>query len=180
MSRIGKKPVKVNSASVEIKDDKIVVSGKNGTLEVPIFEGFDLDIVGKEIKIVKKHNSNYLNAKWGLLRSLVQNAILGVEEGFEKRLEMVGVGYRAQKSAKGIIVSAGFSHPVEFDAPEGIDISIEENTKIVVRGFDKQKVGQVASEIKRIRKPEPYKGKGIKYANETIRRKAGKAAKASA
>ncbi|PIR43729.1 50S ribosomal protein L6 [candidate division WWE3 bacterium CG10_big_fil_rev_8_21_14_0_10_32_10] len=179
MSRIGKLPIKLNNAKIEVKPDVIIVSGPKGTLEVPFFKNFNLDVVNGIATITKKKNIDTLNAVWGLFRSLLANAVIGVVDGYEKRLEMVGVGYRAQKSTKGLNLNVGLSHVVEFDAPDGITLDVEDNTKIIVRGFDKQKVGHVAAQIRKIRVPEPYKGKGIKYAGERIRRKAGKAGKAS-
>jgi large subunit ribosomal protein L6 len=178
MSRIGKKPIKLNSAQVEQQGNKIVVNGPKGTLNVPLFKGIDIEINADEVTVLNKKDTAALYPKWGLVRSLLQNAITGVTEGFEKRLEMIGVGFRANKSSDGVTIHAGYSHPINFKAPEGIELNVEENTKIIVRGFDKHKVGQVAANIRKIRKPEPYKGKGIKYADEVVRRKAGKAGKA--
>lgn len=177
MSRIGKQIVKLNTATVELKDQEIIVKGPKGELKVPFDNSFELKIEDKEVTVVPKRNSSE-GAKWGLYRSLLQNAVIGVEDGFERRMEMIGVGYRAQKSGKGLTIHAGYSHPIEFEAPEGVALEVEDNTKIVIAGIDKQLVGHVASQIRKIRKPEPYKGKGIKYAEEVVRRKPGKAGKA--
>ena len=180
MSRIGKQPVQLNTATVEVQDSKVVVKGPKGELQVPLFRGIEVEIQDKAVFIKNKRPADKkMNALWGLVRSLLNNAVKGVEEGFEKRLEMVGVGYRAQKQGKNLVVHAGYSHPITVEAPEGIELDVENNTNIIVKGIDKQLVGLVASKIRAIRKPEPYKGKGIKYADEVIRRKSAKAAGAA-
>lgn len=180
MSRLGKKPIKLNTAKLTISDREIEVSGPKGTLKVPLFRGYKVEVNESDVLVSKKDVGNPDNAKWGLLRNLLNNSILGVEQGYEKKLEMIGVGYRAQSSGKKITLNVGYSHPVEILAPEGIEFIVEDNTKITVKGHDKQLVGHMASQIRSVRKPEPYKGKGIKYIDEVVRRKAGKSGKAAA
>ena len=177
MSRIGKAAIKLNNTKIEEKNGMYEVTGAKGTINVPAFEEFKLNTQNGELLVEVVKESTRTKALWGLVRSLLQNAVKGVETGFEKRLEMVGVGYRANVSGRTLVLNVGYSHAVNFEIPQGIDIAVEENTKIVVKGIDKILVGQTAANIKKIRKPEPYKGKGIKYANEVIRRKAGKSGK---
>lgn len=180
MSRIGKAPIKLNNIKIEDLETFYKVVGPKGFVTVPKFKGFKVDVVENQITVINNSKEEGANAKWGLLRSLLNNAIIGVDKGVEKRLEMVGVGYRASVSGKTLTLNVGFSHPVLFQLPEGVEAQVEDNTKIVLKGVDKVLVGQVASNIKKIRKPEPYKGKGIRYAGEYIRRKAGKAGKGAA
>ncbi len=176
MSRIGKKPIKLNSATVQVGTDNILIKGPKGELTVPTFKGLNVEVKDDMVFVkVSDKNNKKLNALWGLLRSLINNAVRGVEEGFEKKLEMIGVGYRAQKQGADLILHAGYSHPITVKAPQGIELNVENNTIITVKGIDKQLVGLVASKIRAIRKPEPYKGKGIKYIDEVIRRKSAKA-----
>ena len=177
MSRIGKASIKINN--VKIVEDKsgYVVTGPKGSLIIPSFNGFTLDIKEDSVSVLNKNKENSSFANWGLLRSLLNNAIKGVTEGYEKKLELVGVGYRASIVGKTLTLNVGFSHPVLFNLPEGIEATVEENTKVAIKGIDKVLVGQVSANIKKIRKPEPYKGKGIRYAGEYIRRKAGKSGK---
>ena len=138
-----------------------------------------ITVDGNMIKVDAKDQLKRLFPLWGLTRALIANMIEGVTKGYEKKLEMVGVGYRAKQSGSdGVSISAGFSHPIEYKAPKGIEIQVPDQNTIIIKGADRQTVGQVAANIRKIRKPEPYKGKGIKYADEVIRRKAGKAGKA--
>jgi large subunit ribosomal protein L6 len=178
MSRIGKLPVKINTATVEEKEGFFFFTGSQGTVKVPHIKGIDVEIKDKQINVKPQDLTKDLRSKWGLQRSLLQGGVTGVETGFEKNLEMQGVGFRATASGKLLEVNAGYSHPIKFQIPEGITVSVTENTKINVKGADKQQVGQVAAEIRKIRKPEPYKGKGIRYSNEVVRRKPGKSGKA--
>lgn len=178
MSRIGKQIINTQTATVELQGNSILVKGPLGELVVPFEKAFELKVEGSEI-IINPKGELINGAKWGLYRSLLNNAVIGVEKGFEKRLEMVGVGYRAEKSATGIVLHAGYSHPINYAAPEGIVFEVEDNTKILIKGIDKHLVGHAASQIRKVRKPEPYKGKGIRYSGEEVRRKPGKSGKAA-
>lgn len=183
MSRIGKKPIKIpNGVEVKINKDELnnfVVDfkGPKGSLTVNIDKKVTVEEKDKELILtVKNPESKSDKALWGLSRSLLNNAILGITEGYSKRLEINGVGFKAELQGKKLVLKVGFSHPVEYDLPEGIEAEVEKN-KIKILGIDKQLVGQVSAEIRAIKKPEPYKGKGIKYEDEVIRRKAGKVVK---
>ncbi|MGA1846811.1 50S ribosomal protein L6 [Deferribacter abyssi] len=178
MSRIGKKPISIpKGVVVKVENNKIIVEGPKGKLERDLHPKINVELTDKEI-IVKRHDdSKESRAFHGLYRSLINNMVEGVSKGFEKRLEIVGIGYRATLKGKALDLSLGFSHPVVVEPPEGIEFVVENQQKIVVKGIDKQLVGQVAANIRKIRKPEPYKGKGIRYEGEHILRKAGKSAK---
>lgn len=179
MSKIGKIPIILKEGvTVIIEGTKLVVSGPKGTLSYITPPEVNIQInEGKIIVTLKKEAQELGKAAFGLTRSLIANMVKGVTEGFQKKLELTGVGYRALMQGKDLSISVGFSHPVKVSAPEGIQFVVSENI-IVVSGIDKGLVGNVAASIRAIRKPEPYKGKGIKYLGERIRRKAGKAAKA--
>jgi large subunit ribosomal protein L6 len=179
MSRIGQAPVPVPSdVDVAISGASVRVKGPKGELEQIVPEGITVERADSELLVARSDDQRETRALHGLVRSLVFNMVQGVTQGFEKSLEIQGVGYRAQKRGNDIELTVGFSHPVTKVAPKGIDFEVPQPTRIVVRGIDKELVGQVAAEIRAIRKPEPYKGKGIRYEGEQIRRKAGKAAKA--
>ena len=183
MSRIGKKPIEIPSG-VEIKVAKNdldifeeSVKGPKGTLLVNVPKGVSVEQAENQLSFkVKNEEAKSDKALWGLSRTLVNNAVLGVMEGFSKVLEINGVGYKVALQGKKLVLNVGFSHQVEFAIPEGITAEVEKN-KITISGIDKQQVGQIAAEIRAIKKPEPYKGKGIKYIDEQIRRKAGKVVK---
>jgi len=179
MSRIGKAPITVPSTvTVEIKDEQVTVKGPQGTLERSLPEAITVRQDGDTLLVERPSDERMHRALHGLTRTLVANMVTGVTDGFTKELEIVGVGYRAQAKGPGSIeLALGFSHPVFFDAPEGVTFEVPSPTKIIVKGSDKEKVGQVAANIRKIRKPEPYKGKGVRYAGERVTRKAGKAAK---
>ena len=179
MSRIGKQPITVPSGvEVTIDGSAIRVKGPKGQLEHRIVGDIAVERDGDSLSVTRADDSRSNRSLHGLQRSLIANMVVGVSDGFVKELEIVGVGYRAQaQGSNAIELAVGYSHPVRFDAPEGITFEVPQPTRIVVRGHDKQLVGQVAADIRKIRKPEPYKGKGIRYANEYIRRKAGKSAK---
>ena len=177
MSRIGRAPIPVPSGvTVDIAGQKVTVTGPKGTLEHTVVEPIRVAREEEELVVTRPTDRGPHRALHGLSRTLVANMVEGVTDGFERRLELVGVGYRAQMKGKDLEVAVGFSHPVVFNPPEGITFEVPEPTQIVVSGIDKQKVGQVASEIRRVRPPEPYKGKGIRYAGEEVRRKVGKRA----
>jgi len=178
MSRIGNKPIPLPKG-VEVKQDgqAITVKGPKGTLVTPIVTGIGVKIENNVVSFSRKDDEGKSRATHGLMRALVANNVLGVTQGFKKELDIVGVGYRAEVKGKEVVFQLGYSHPVRFPIPKGIDIAIDGKTgHITVTGIDKQQVGQTAAEIRSLREPDPYKGKGIKYSDEVIRRKAGKAA----
>lgn len=179
MSRIGRTPIAVPSGvSVSVLDGAISVKGAKGTLTRTIPALISVRDDGGQLLVERADDSRSAKALHGLTRTLVSNMVQGVSAGFTKELEIIGVGYRAAASnSKKLEMSLGFSHPVVVDAPEGIDFEVPAPTRIVVKGTDKELVGQVAANIRKIRRPEPYKGKGVRYLGEQVRRKAGKAAK---
>ena len=179
MSRIGKQPITIpNGVDVTIADDHVTVQGPKGTLEHTIVGDVTIARDGDTLVVTRADDARQNRSLHGLTRSIVNNMVVGVSEGFTKELEIVGVGYRAQAAGPNALeMQLGFSHPVRVNAPDGITFEVPSPTRITVRGFDKQAVGQVAADIRKIRKPEPYKGKGIRYAGERIIRKAGKSAK---
>ena len=179
MSRVGKAPITIpDGLSVEISDDMIKVSGKQGELTQQIPEGIDIQVEDSVITVERADDSRQQRSLHGLARALVNNMVEGVSNGFMKELNIVGVGYRAQaKGTNALELALGFSHPVQVDAPEGVTFDVPEPTIIKVSGIDKQLGGQVAADIRALKKPEPYKGKGIRYVDEYVIRKAGKAAK---
>ena len=178
MSRIGNKPIPVPKG-VEVKKDgnAVVVKGPKGSLSTPVVPGIEVKIENNVVSFSRHDNEGKSRAFHGLMRALVASNVRGVTEGFKKELDIVGVGYRAEVKGKEVVFQLGYSHPVRFPVPKGIDIAVDGKTgHIIVTGIDKQKVGQTAAEIRALREPDPYKGKGIKYSDEVIRRKAGKAA----
>jgi large subunit ribosomal protein L6 len=176
MSRIGQQPIVVPpGVMVAIDGHEIRVSGPRGELARSLHPDITVSLQDNTITVTRPTDQPRHRALHGLTRTLVSNMVEGVSTGFTKALEMVGVGYRAQVTAQHLVLQVGFSHPVEFAPPEGIEFAVEGNTRIVVRGRDRQLVGQVAANIRDVRKPEPYKGKGIRYEGEYVRRKAGKA-----
>ncbi|MCU1427486.1 MAG: ribosomal protein bacterial type [Actinomycetia bacterium] len=179
MSRIGKQPIAIPSGvDVTVADMNVTVKGPKGTLAVTIVGDLRIEREDGTLLVKRADDTRQNRSLHGLTRSLINNMVVGVSEGFSKELEIVGVGYRAAAaSPTAIDLQLGFSHPVHVDAPEGVTFEVPTPTRITVRGFDKQVVGQVAADIRKIRKPEPYKGKGIRYAGERIIRKAGKSAK---
>jgi large subunit ribosomal protein L6 len=182
MSRIGNMPIEVpKGVTVDVDEGNFVaVSGPKGELAQQLSPRMSIDRDGDTITVSRPSDGRDDRAIHGLTRSLLANMVIGVTEGFEKRLEIQGVGYRAEMQGKQLLMRLGYSHDVIFDPPEGIEFVVEDNTKIIVRGADKQQVGQVAANIRVSRPAEPYKGKGVRYRGEQIRRKAGKAAKVGA
>lgn len=177
MSRIGKKPVKILSGvKVTKNNDVIEVTGPKGTLSMKVNPVISSEIINDEVQFSRGSDLKREKALHGLYSVLLKNMINGVSTGFSKKLELVGIGYRAETRMKKLFLTLGYSHPIIFDAPEGIKVETPTDTSILVTGIDKQLVGQVAAKIRSFRPPEPYKGKGIKYEGEYIRRKAGKAA----
>jgi len=178
MSRIGKKAIQLPKG-VEVKHDGnvVTVKGPKGTLTTPIVSGIGVSVENNVVNFTRKDEENKTRAFHGLMRALVANNVRGVSEGFKRELDIVGVGYRAEVKGKEVVFQLGYSHPVRFAIPEGIEIVVDAKTgHITITGTDKQRVGQTAAEIRSLREPDPYKGKGIKYSDEIIRRKAGKAA----
>jgi large subunit ribosomal protein L6 len=175
MSRIGKRPVPLPSGvSASTEDQTLVVKGPKGALQMQMRDEIRYDISDDGISVVPANDTKEARAFWGMQRTLVQNLVTGVSEGFSKVLEINGVGYRAQAQGRNLRLQLGYSHDVNFPVPEGVEVKTPDQTTIEISGIDKQKVGQVAAEIRRWRKPEPYKGKGIKYRGEYIFRKEGK------
>lgn len=175
MSRIGRKPVPIPSGvSVDIAGSRIAIKGPNGTLARDLPAAMAVKVEDGTVVVTRPNDEQRNKALHGLTRTLVANMIEGVSKGFLKTLEIQGVGYKAEPSPKGLKVLVGFSHPVMYDAPEGIKLTVENNTVVKVAGANKELVGQVAAELRQIRPPEPYKGKGIRYQGEQVRRKAGK------
>ncbi len=181
MSRIGRAPIEIpKDVTVTFSGDTVSVKGPKGTLSQKVDPSIKIKIEGSVVTVSRSSEDKKHKSMHGLYRSLVSNMIKGVHTGFEKNLEITGVGYRASKEGKKLILSMGYSHPVSVDPPAGIEFVVEGQTKVKVVGADKQAVGQVASNIKYVRPVEPYKGKGIRYAGQYVRRKAGKAAAKSA
>jgi large subunit ribosomal protein L6 len=175
MSRIGKKPVAVpKGVTAQVDGQTVTAKGPKGQLAVALVDDVAVAMTDEGITVAPRDDSKEARSLWGMSRTLVQNIVTGVTDGFEKRLEISGVGYRAQVQGNKLNLTLGYSHDVNFAIPEGIQVQTPKPTEVVVSGIDKQKVGQVAAEIRRWRPPEPYKGKGVKYANEFIFRKEGK------
>jgi large subunit ribosomal protein L6 len=175
MSRIGKRPVPVpNGVSASTDGDTLSVKGPKGTLTMRLVDDVNYDIQDGAISVQPANDTNRARAFWGMQRTMVQNLVTGVTEGFSKTLEITGVGYRAAAQGKNLRLQLGYSHDINYAIPEGIEIKTPDQTTVEISGIDRQKVGQVAAEIRRWRKPEPYKGKGIKYRGEFIFRKEGK------
>jgi large subunit ribosomal protein L6 len=178
MSRIGKEPVPIpDGVDVALAGGTVTVKGPRGELSHTVPDGVTVDLTDNQVVVTRASDHRRHRALHGLTRSLIANMVTGVTAGYSKSLEIVGVGYRAQaRGNNALVIQAGYSHPVEVVAPEGVTFEVPTPTRITVSGYSKQVVGQVAAEIRAIRKPEPYKGKGIRYAGEQVRRKAGKAA----
>ena len=180
MSRIGNVPITI-PAGVTIRNDGrvVTVSGPKGSVTVPVPSILEVVVADNALRITAANESKNSKSLHGLVRTLLNNAVLGTTMGWEKTLELIGVGYRAAGSAKELTLTIGFSHPVVVTAPENISFAVKDNTKIVISGIDKKIVGEIAAKLRAIRPPEPYKGKGIRYQGEVVRKKAGKAVKAA-
>jgi large subunit ribosomal protein L6 len=175
MSRIGKKPIPIpKGVKVDVKPDAVEIQGPKGKLSQKLPRGIGMHVEGELLQAKTLHDDPLLGKFHGLARSLVANAVRGVTEGFKKELDIVGVGYRAELKGKQVHFALGYSHPVVFDIPSGIDIAIDKQTHITVSGIDRQQVGQVAANIRRLREPDPYKQKGVRYTGEVLKKKAGK------
>jgi large subunit ribosomal protein L6 len=178
MSRIGAKPVQIPSGvTVQPEGEAMVVRGPKGTLRVPVPPGVTVE--KKDGHYVVKREGSEQSALHGLIRSLLANAVRGVAQGFERHLDIVGIGYRAEVKGKSVVFTLGYSHPIEMPIPDGLSITVEKQNHLVVSGADKQRVGQVAAEIRGLRPPDPYKNKGVRYTGERLKKKVGKAAAAA-
>jgi large subunit ribosomal protein L6 len=176
MSRIGKSPIDLPSGvEVKVSGNVVSVKGPKGTLTQEIQPSMSVDIDDGTVTVSRENDERQVRALHGLTRSLINNMVIGVTDGYSKELTAVGVGYRAALKGNTLELQVGFSHPVSIEAPDGITFDVPEPTKIIVSGIDKQKVGQIAANVRAVRPPEPYKGKGIRYVDEYVRRKAGKA-----
>lgn len=181
MSRIGKKPIELPAGiEAKLQDSHLEIKGSKGTLSLDLNRGVGLEIAENQIIVKKTKESKEVSAIWGLTRALIANMVKGIAEGYEKKLELQGVGFRMAVKGKTLDLALGFSHPVVLDVPEGLEVKIEEANILVISGIDKQAVGQFAAEIKKLKPVEPYKGKGFRYVGEYVRRKAGKKAAAAA
>ncbi len=176
MSRIGRKPIVLpKGVDVKIEGSEVTVKGSKGTMTFGIMQNIEVALEDGQIAVKRANDEKSVRAAHGMTRAILSNMITGVNQGFERVLEIIGVGYRAQMQGKNLVMALGFSHPVEVVPPEGIEFAVDGPTKIIIRGIDKQLVGQIAANIRGYRPPEPYKGKGIRYAGEYVIRKAGKA-----
>lgn len=181
MSRVGNKLIQIPiGVIVDITGHDVMVSGPLGKLQISIDPKIKVEVINQEVKLTRKNDERSSRCLHGLSRALLANMVVGVDKGWQKKLELVGVGFKAQSSGDKLILNVGYSHPIEIAAPTGIKFAVEENTKITVSGIDKDLVGQISARVRSVRKPEPYKGKGIRYSGEYIRRKAGKAGKVGA
>lgn len=180
MSKIGRKPIPVNAGvTVELKGSTIFLRGQNGELTVAIPKELTVTIKDNQLTVTPNVKTKESASLHGMARNIIRNAVIGVSEGFTRKLEMKGTGYRAEVKERSLILIVGFSHPVEMAIPEGITAAVERNVVIILSGSDRQKLGHFAAQVRAVRPPEPYKGKGIKYEQEIIKRKPGKAAKAA-
>lgn len=176
MSRIGRMPIPVpQGTKVEVRDGLFVAEGPKGRVEQTLFEGYPVEVKDGAVEVSRNGDTGPERSLHGLLRALLANAVQGVSAGFTKQLDIIGVGYRAEVKGPQVQFALGYSHPVLYDIPEGIKVEIDKSNRVTISGADRQKVGQVAAEIRGLRRPDPYKGKGIKYTNEVLRRKVGKA-----
>jgi large subunit ribosomal protein L6 len=176
MSRVGRKPIAIpKGVEVSVSERALTIQGPKGKLETPVPPGIRFSVEGAALSCARSGDEPQQRAYHGLARALAQNAVKGVTEGFSKELDIVGVGYKAQLEGDAVVFSLGFSHPVRYAIPAGIKIAVDKQTRIVVSGIDRQQVGQVAAEIRRLRRPDPYKQKGVRYVGEVLKKKAGKA-----
>jgi len=180
MSRVGKKPIPVPSGvNVQIREGSLEVQGPKGKLSTPVPPGIRFSLEDGTLSCAREKEGRQERAFHGLARALAQNAVTGVSEGFTKELDIVGVGYRANVEGRKVVLSLGYSHPVVYPIPEGVEVKVDKQTHLMISGIDRQKVGQVAAEIRRFRKPDPYKQKGVRYTGEILKKKAGKAGAAA-
>jgi large subunit ribosomal protein L6 len=178
MSRIGKKPVVLpQGAKFEMVNGEITVSGPKGTLKRPLLQGLEVAVDGNVVTVKRTSEDKRIKGFHGLMRTLISNMVVGVDKGFEKKLEIVGIGYRAEVKGDSVVFYLGYSHPITFPLPKGISAQIDKQTLITVRGIDKELLGETAAKMRALREPEVYKNKGVKYADEVLRKKAGKSGK---
>ena len=178
MSRIGRLPVEIPSAvQVTVSGQQVMVKGPKGELSLAVSEPIAVEVADNEVRVARPDDERRSKQLHGLTRTLVNNMVVGVTEGYSKTLEVVGTGYRVQAKGNGLELALGYSHPINYEAPDGITFEVETPARFHINGIDKQLVGEVAANIRKLRAPEPYKGKGVRYADEHIRRKAGKAGK---
>jgi large subunit ribosomal protein L6 len=178
MSRIGKKPVTMEKGvRLDVKDGEITVSGPKGTLKRPLLEGLSVNVHENVVTVERASDEKKIRSYHGLMRTLISNMVDGVYKGFERKLEIVGIGYRAEMQGDNVVFYLGYSHPIEFALPQGISAQIEKQTSLTVKGIDKELLGEVAAKMRALRKPDVYKNKGVKYADEVLRKKAGKSGK---
>jgi large subunit ribosomal protein L6 len=178
MSRIGKKPIVMPTGTkLELKDGQVLVSGPKGSLKRAFLEGLELSTEGNVVTVKRLDEEKQTRAYHGLVRTLIANMVDGVNKGFEKKLEIVGIGYRAEVQGDNVVFYLGYSHPIRFPLPKGISAQVEKQTLLTIKGIDKELLGQVTAKMRALRKPDVYKNKGVKYANEKLRKKAGKSGK---
>jgi large subunit ribosomal protein L6 len=178
MSRIGKKPVMLpEGIKLGLKDGEITVSGPKGTLKRGLLEGLELNIDKNTVTVKRANDDRKIRAYHGLMRTLISNMVEGIHKGFEKKLEIVGIGYRVELHGNNLMFYLGYSHPITFPLPEGIKAQVEKQTLLTIKGSDKELVGEIAAKIRALRKPDVYKNKGVKYADEKLKKKAGKSGK---
>jgi large subunit ribosomal protein L6 len=175
MSRIGKQPVKIEEGvTVDVMDNTVVIKGALGQLNVQLFEGINVEVKDSEVLVTRTNDDKQTVSMHGTIRSLIANNVIGVKEGYQKTLQLVGVGYRVAQQGNKVTLKLGWTHPVEVEEVEGVKFEVPDETTIIIKGIDKQLVGEVSAKIREIKKPEPYKGKGIRYSDEQVRRKSRK------
>ncbi|MDR2018990.1 MAG: 50S ribosomal protein L6 [Syntrophobacterales bacterium] len=178
MSRIGKKPIMVPAGTkLEIKDNMVFVAGPKGNLARPLLEGLQVNFDGNTVTVTRDSEEKKIKGFHGLMRTLISNMVEGVDKGFERKLEIVGIGYRAEIQGDNVVFYLGYSHPIAFALPEGISAQIEKQTLLTIRGINKELIGEVAAKMRALRSPDVYKNKGVKYADEVLKKKAGKSGK---
>jgi large subunit ribosomal protein L6 len=178
MSRIGKKPIELpQGVKFELKEGEITVTGPKGSLKRPLLEGLNVQAEGNVVNVQRSSEEKKIMGYHGLMRTLIANMVEGVHNGFERKLEIIGIGYRAELKGNDVVFYLGYSHPIVFALPQGISAQVEKQTSLTVKGIDKELLGEIAAKMRALRKPDAYKNKGVKYANEVLRKKAGKSGK---
>jgi large subunit ribosomal protein L6 len=178
MSRIGKKPIEMpKGVKLEIKEGEIIVTGPKGTLKRPLLEGMTVQADGNVVNVQRSSEEKKIMSYHGLMRTLIANMVEGVHNGFERKLEIIGIGYRAEMQGNNVVFYLGYSHPIVFALPQGISAQVDKQTSLTVKGIDKELLGEVAAKMRALRKPDAYKNKGVKYSNEVLKKKAGKSGK---
>jgi large subunit ribosomal protein L6 len=178
MSRIGRKPIELpQGTKLELKEREIVVTGPKGSLQRPLLEGLTVSQEGNTITVARDSEDKRTRGFHGLMRTLISNMVEGVDKGFERKLEIVGIGYRAELQGNAVVFYLGYSHPINFALPDGVTAQIEKQTQVTIRGINKEQIGEIAAKMRALRKPDVYKNKGVKYADEVLRKKAGKSGK---